>query len=287
MDVSLILKKFGYEGCTASAFKSEEDGGEYSVWKVERDGKAAFVLKKAKGCEYAVYKTFLERLEHGVPKLCGSLTDGEEQYLLMEYVQGRSLVKCERKGLTAVLNELIYIQDMYWEERVLQDRCYSYDESLSDRKRRGEYLPDGDIKNAYNEFLKLYENVPRTLCHDDLLPFNALASDSGAAIIDWEYAGILPYPVPLARLIAHGEADRQALFYMSSEDKEFAMEYYFEKLIKPKGISRMEYYRTAAYFLLYELCEWIAIGEKNNDRGKRYKKYFERARLLIKKAELI
>ena len=75
--------------------------------------------------------------------------------------------------------------------------------------------------------------------------------------IDWEYAGILPYPTSLARLIAHGEEDESAFFFMTQKDKDYAIDYYYEHLLKEKGIGYNAYRKTLDYFLLYEYCEWI------------------------------
>ena len=126
--------------------------------------------------------------------------------------------------------------------------------------------------------LRLYSLTPRTLCHDDLLPFNVLISSEKAVLIDWEYAGILPYPSSLARLIAHGEEDPAAFFCMTAVDKSFAIDYYFEHLIKSKDISYADYRRTLDYFLLYEYCEWIMLGIKYGDTSsERYQKYLAKA----------
>ena len=32
-------------------------------------------------------------------------------------------------------------------------------------------MKDPDLARAYETYLRLYAEVPRTLCHDDLLPF--------------------------------------------------------------------------------------------------------------------
>ena len=121
------------------------------------------------------------------------------------------------------------------------------------------------MEQAYSGFLELYESLPRTLCHDDLLPFNVLVDGNKATIIDWEYAGILPYPTSLVRLIAHGREEEDAFFYMAEADKAFAIDYYYEHLVKSKGISYEDYRRTVDYFLLYEYCEWIMLGNKYPD----------------------
>ena len=126
-------------------------------------------------------------------------------------------------------------------------------------------MNDSLLEQAYGGFLELYESLPRTLCHDDLLPFNVLVNGNKATIIDWEHAGILPYPTSLVRLIAHGREEEDAFFYMTEADKAFAIDYYYEHLVKSKGISYEDYRRTVDYFLLYEYCEWIMLGSKYPD----------------------
>ena len=80
---------------------------------------------------------------------------------------------------------------------------------------RGNSLGDADLERAYERFLQIYGEIPRTLCHDDLLPSMCFCSGDRAVLIDWEYALILPYPTSLARLIAHGEEDENAFFHMT------------------------------------------------------------------------
>ena len=87
-----------------------------------------------------------------------------------------------------------------------------------------------------------------------------------AVLIDWEYGGMLPYLSPFARLIAHGREDTKAYFYMTREDREFAVEYYYKGLAAPHGIGYEEYKRALALFLFYEYCEWIMLGNRYNGR---------------------
>ena len=115
------------------------------------------------------------------------------------------------------------------------------------------------------------------------MPFNVLCANGHATIIDWEYAAILPYPTSLARLIAHGEEEESAFFYMTQADKDYAIEYYFEHLLKENGIDYNDYRRTLDYFLLYEYCEWIMLGVKYNETGsERFQKYYAKAKEHIK-----
>lgn len=92
--------------------------------------------------------------------------------------------------------------------------------------------------------------------------------------IDWEWGGILPYAASLARLIAHGEEDKDAFFFMTKENKTFALEYYFRHFIKEMGIEYDTYRRTMDLFFFYEHCEWVFVGNKygatDTDRFRRY-----------------
>lgn len=93
-------------------------------------------------------------------------------------------------------------------------------------------------------------------------------------ILDWEYTGILPYPGPLARFLAFGEENPDSLFQMTPEDKAFALEYYYENLIRSKGISKAAYERTMKLFFFAEYCEWMCLAVSSGDfTSPKYKKY--------------
>lgn len=278
-----IIAKAGFgERAEITVFRREEDGSDYSVWKIAEDG-VTRVLKKTSKREKDIYDAFLVSAECGAPGLYKSIEYDGELFLLMEYIEGHDLRKCDRESLTAVLDALIYLQNMYWERRECQAVDLTFEASLPRQQNRGKYLNDADLEHAYAKYLRLYSSVPRALCHDDLLPFNVLCANGHATIIDWEYAAILPYPTSLARLIAHGEEDESAFFYMTQADKDYAIEYYFEHLLKENGIDYNDYRRTLDYFLLYEYCEWIMLGVKYNETdSERFQKYYAKAKEHIK-----
>lgn len=285
-DIAEILMQIGLcEQAEITRFKSEEDGEDYDVWHVTANN-TDYVLKKAKGCESAVYDIFLSRVGSGAPRVYKTLRHNGEVFILMEYIKGEDLRKCDRESLILALDALIHIQSLYWEDREHQDIGSGFEASLPGRRSRGEYLGDAELERAYEKYLQLFSTLPRTLCHDDLLPFNVLVSDGKATIIDWEYAGILPYPTSLVRLIAHGAESDDAFFYMKEDDKTYAIEYYYEHLIKKKGISYGDYRRAVNYFLLYEYCEWIMLGNKYGDtESDRYMEYLAKAKEHLSKLE--
>lgn len=228
MNIREIITKMGFGNqAVITAFKHEDDDSDYAVWKIE-DGNVTRVLKKTSKQELDIYDTFLSFAKLGVPHFYKSIEYDGELFILMEYLDGNNLQKCDRKSLTAVLDSLIYLQNMYWEKRELEGIGHGFEASLPGRQKRGKYLNDAELEQAYEKYLQIYSNIPRTLCHDDLLPFNVICTNEHAVIIDWEYAGILPYPTSLARLLAHCEEDESAFFYMRQEDKEYAIEHYLK-----------------------------------------------------------
>ncbi len=245
-----------------------EDGSPYAVWRIECQDNS-YILKKAKGKEAVIYHKYLSDNDAFHPQLYGVTQCNGNDYLLMEYFPGNDLTRCNRRDLTVVLDAIIAMQSKYWDADMEEG-------ALKGRELRGKYLKNPILERAYSAFLDECRQIPATLCHDDLLPFNVLISGARAVLIDWEEAGILPYPTSLARLIAHGEEGESAFFYMSDADKQYAIDYYFENLVKLKGISYKNYRKNLEFCLFYEYCEWVYVGNKYNDcNSERYIKYLQ------------
>ena len=206
----------------------------------------------------------------------------------MEYVHGEDLRHCTREKLRKALDALIEMQKQWWQLPGCEDIAFSMAKARAGRIRRGEDLGDAQLKQAYQGYLTLWERLPRTLCHEDLLPFNLLINEEKAVIIDWEVAGMQPYPSSLARLIAHGEERENAFFYMTEEDKAFAIDYYYHHFLQDKGIAYADYRMALDYFLLYEYCEWIMLGIRYKDtQSDRYIRYRAMALEHLKKLQPI
>lgn len=250
-------------------FHAEEDGRPYQVWKLETD-RESYVLKEASLEECAVYQAFLSDCAYA-PKVYGSARYEDRHYLLMEYVSGESMSRCDRRKLTLTLDALIAGQEQYWSSTAHTEVGYSFDRAYASRRKRLDTM--GDLSDVYSAYLAEFSTLPRTLCNDDMLPFNVLVGEKRAVIIDWEYAGILPYPCALARLLAFGEDDPDSLFQMTEADKSFALDYYYEKLLRNKGISREAYDRTMKLFFFHEYSDWLRADETSEN----YRKYAPKA----------
>ena len=196
-------------------------------------------------------------------------------YLLLEFIPGHDLMRAEREDLRLVLDALIQLQRRFCHS---EDPLRSFEASLEGRKNRRNYLRENCLERVYDAYLQAYLRMFRTLCHDDLLPFNVLVCDQRAVMIDWEHAGILPYPTSVARLIAHGEEDENAFFYLKSSDKQFVIDYYYDNFVKEMGISRDEYDWHMNLCLFYEYCEWVYVGNRyGNTNSQRFLHYTQKA----------
>ena len=274
-----ILAKLGLPGITDEAiraFTAEEDGSEYAVWRIDA-GSGSYVLKRAKAFELETYRCFFRNKKSYAPAFYGSCAFDGTEYFLMEYCPGEDLRRCEREKLRKALDALIEMQEEFWQREALYDSAFTLEQSLVGIENRGRYLGSKRLEEVYAAFVRIYQTTPRTLCHDDLLPFNLLIGER-AVLIDWEYGGLLPYPTSFARLIAHGREEEGAFFYMTREDRDFAIQYYYDGLIRKHGIPYAEYRRTLDYFLFYEYCEWVMLGNRYDNRSdERYGYYLKLA----------
>ncbi len=141
------------------------------------------------------------------------------------------------------------------------------------------------LEKHYDEYLCMYERLPRTLCHGDLLPFNILVADGRAVMIDWEVGGILPYPESFARLIAHGRTHGD-LFRMTPKQRAFAVGRYYNQVAARRGIGREQFDRAIALFVFAESCEWVYMGNRfGKEDCKFYPRYFRTALQAARKLE--
>ena len=100
------------------------------------------------------------------------------------------------------------------------------------------------------------------------------------------YAGITSFVESVKQIIHPETPDYSTIyyFYMTSADREFAIGYYYDAVAKLHGISREEFRQTLDYFLFYEYCEWVMLGNRYNGRDdERYAYYLNLAEQLAEK----
>lgn len=257
-------------------FICDEDGNEYEVWSVDT-ADTRYVLKRAKGLETECYSSFFREKKAYAPEFLGSCRSGDDEFILLEYCHGEVLRLDEREMLVKAVDALAQMQDEFWQREDLCGYAVTMKRALDAVDNRGRYLNSGLLERAYIKFTELYRTVPKTLSHEDLLPINVLVGDR-AVLIDWEYGGILPYLSSFARLIAHGREDEGAYFRISKENRQLAIQRYYDKLVKKHGISFSDYLHDLEFFLFYEYCEWVMLGNRYDSRDdERYSYYLKKA----------
>ena len=250
-----------YPPCTVLQIPYEECDGFYDVWKIT-DARGSYLLKRsASETELAIYQK-LARRNDALPKLYGATEYRGKPYLLTEFVEGHNLMHATRDDLVRVLDAMIRMQDMFWGSRQRIGEPFSA--ALKSCLNRKAYLTETVLLDAFTRFESMYRALSRTLCHNDFLPFNVIVGTERTVFIDWEHAGILPYPVMLSRLLAHTSERGETPFYMAREDRDFAIETYYDRLIRRKGISREDYRAAMNAFLFYESLEWVYVYRKYN-----------------------
>ena len=239
----------------------EECDGFYSVWKIT-DARGSYLLKRiASETELAIYRKLRNRID-ALPTFYGATEYRGKPYLLLEFVEGHNLMHATRNDLGRVLDAMIRMQDRFWGSRQRVGEPFSA--ALQSCLNRKAYLSETVLIDAFTRFEAMYRTLPCTLCHNDFLPFNVIVGTERTAFIDWEYGGILPYPAMLARLLAHTSEHGETPFFMTQQDRDFAIETYYDRLIHKKGISRADYLAAMNAFLFYESLEWVYVYRKYN-----------------------
>lgn len=274
----LQIMKFDRPIRSAAQFHREEDGSAYDVWKLETDAGAA-VLKMISPQEREVWQTFFLHGAPGTPEIYGLAEHEGQNYLLMEFFAGETLSQADRSHWQRALDALIAMQNAFWQNTEQAGAGWRFEKKFASEQRWLPYMDD--LAEAYRAYLTEVARVPRTLCNDDLLPFNVLVNEERVVILDWEYGGILPYPCALARLLAFGEEGTDFFFRMSQADRDFALRYYYDHLLREKEIPWEKYLRTMQLFSLKEYAEWVYLARKEKDlSGVNYRKYYEKCKIL-------
>lgn len=144
--------------------------------------------------------------------------------------------------------------------------------------KRAECLKDEpELKAAYDIFLERQLTCPRTLCNGDFLQYNGIYNEINVKLIDWEFAGIMPYSLDIARLIAHGTEDRSGFpFYMNDALREIYIWEVYEGLsCKP---DKEQYLFDIKLALLNEYVEFLEadLNDISVEREEIYKEDYYR-----------
>jgi thiamine kinase-like enzyme len=255
----------------------------YNVYKIIAD-KQTYILKKSDDKEVAVYEKFLSDKNLPVPKLEGWTCLNKTKWILIEYIAGSDLRKFNKDMAYGCADSLSQIFNMYWqkddfEENKVDDRFERYWIRIN---TRAECLKNElTLASAYRFFLERQLVCPRTLCNGDFLQCNSIESDDGIILIDWAFAGIMPYSLDLARLIAHGSENFSPFpFYMTDEYRKIFLKCVYDKLLyKP---DYKEFIWDVILSSLNECIEFIEehLNDEAIERDEYFTYYYKNAEIL-------
>ncbi len=254
---SNILKEILPDDSLISAeqfFDDSEGDKEYNVYKLTT-GSGTYIVKKSEPKESFIYKNFFRGKALPVPWFLGSAVIDENEWAVMEYVGGPDLRHFDESSVLACAESFSKIANAFWDAE--GDSNGRYEEYLKRIERRSLCLKnEPELMAAYEIFMERQKTCPRTLCNGDFIPFNGLYSNGKVIIIDWEYGGLLPYSLDVARIIAHGTENSDP-FYITPELFELYIERVYELLEQKPDYERYRLDVDLALLNEYvEMLEW-------------------------------
>lgn len=259
----------------------------YNVYKISTN-KSTYVLKQSDEAEIYVYEKLLKGKKFPVPRYYGNVESNNKKWILIEYIEGTDLRDFTKEMAYACASSITKIMNEYWQEKAIDFRLNKLDDRFERywnriNKRAKCLVEEPILKEAYQIFLERQLSCPRTLCNGDFLQFNGIFNNSNVTLIDWAFAGIMPYSLDIARLIAHGTEDKRTFpFYMTEEYRDiYTQEVYRKLLHKP---NQEQYQWDIKLSLINEYIEFIEseLTDISLERDKGFEYYYEQALFLAK-----
>ncbi|ERI95398.1 hypothetical protein HMPREF1982_00263 [Clostridiales bacterium oral taxon 876 str. F0540] len=255
----------------------------YNVYKITVD-EQTYILKKSDDYEVEVYEKLLVGKNLPVPNFEGWTCFNNTKWILIEYITGTDLRMFKKDMAYRCADSLSRIFNMYWqencfEENKLDNRFERYWKRIN---KRAECLKnESKLSSAYRVFLDRQLVCPRTLCNGDFLQCNAIDNNNHIILIDWAFAGIMPYSLDVARLISHGsEKFFPFPFYMTDEYREIFLKGVYDKLLyKP---DYKQFIWDVILSCLNECIEFIEreLNDKSIERDEGFTYYYKNAETL-------
>ncbi|WBW97696.1 phosphotransferase [Oceanirhabdus sp. W0125-5] len=255
----------------------------YNVYKIISNTQT-YILKKSDDNEISVYEQFLTDKNLPVPKLEGWACINNTKWILIEYIDGSDLRRFNKNMAYGCSDSLSRIFNMYWQkncfkENKLDNRFERYWTRIN---KRAECLKkEFNLASAYEIFLDRQLICPRTLCNGDFLQCNAIENDKGIILIDWAFAGIMPYSLDVARLIVHGsERFLPFPFYMTNEYRKIFLKGLYDKLVYKPDYNQFIW--DVLLSCLNECIEFIEyeLNNESIERDEGFTYYYKNAEIL-------
>ncbi|MDE7221575.1 MAG: aminoglycoside phosphotransferase family protein, partial [Oscillospiraceae bacterium] len=213
------------------------------------------------------------------PQFYGSAFYDHRHWILIEHIPGPDLRDFTDTLAYAAANSITEIMNAYWQSDVPDGRFELYWERINKRARC--LTEEPVLRRAYDRFLERQQSCPRTLCSGDFLQFNAIDNGGKVYIIDWAFAGIMPYSLDIARMIAHGTGDRRTFpFYMTDRHKSLYVRRVYDLLVQKPD--REQYLQDVRLSVLNEYIEFIEwdLNHPGEERDQVFDYYYTQAQAL-------
>ena len=255
----------------------------YNVYKII-SGSQKYILKKSDANEIGVYEKFLANKNLPVPKLLGWTSVNKIKWILIEYIDGKDLRVFNKEMASRCADSLSRIFNMYWQENSFEDNKLDnrFERYWARINKRSECLVnEPKLFSAYRVFLDRQLTCPRTLCNGDFLQCNAIQSHDGIVLIDWAFAGIMPYSLDVARLISHGSEKKFPFpFYMTDEYRKIFLKDVYHNFIYKSDYKQFIF--DVILSCLNECIEFIEtdLNDESSERDEVFTYYYKNAETL-------
>lgn len=255
----------------------------YNVYKIKATNQT-YILKKSDDSEIGIYEKFLVNKNLPVPKLEGWTCINKTNWILLDYIDGVDLRAFNKNLAYGCADSLSHIFNMYWQENCFEKNKLDnrFEKYWSRINKRSECLiNEQKLSSAYKVFLDRQLVCPRTLCNGDFLQCNAIENHNSIFLIDWAFAGIMPYSLDMARLISHGSENYFPFpFYMTDEYRKIFVKNIYDKLLyKP---DYKQFIWDIILSCLNECIEFIEreLNDKSIERDEGFTYYYRNAQIL-------
>lgn len=255
----------------------------YNVYKVISD-EHTYILKKSDDYEIEVYEKFLTDKNLPVPKLEGWTSFDNTKWILIEYIAGEDLRIFDKHMAYGCAESLSQIFNMYWQEHCFEENKLDnrFERYWTRINKRAQCLKnESKLASAYGIFMDRQLVCPRTLCNGDFLQCNAIKSNYGIVLIDWAFAGIMPYSLDVARLITHGSEKLFPFpFYMTDEYRKIFVKELYDKLQHKPDYEQFIW--DIILSCLNECIEFIEqeLNDESIERDEVFNYYYKKAQAL-------
>ena len=228
--------------------EAEDEVREYDVYVIETDA-GKYTLKKTGSKEAQIYAQYLSKGEFHVP----------------QYVEGNDMRDMTDETTEKAAETLSKIQSYFWTpsmdkapENEVEQRFVEYWKRVL--RRASSVADDPILRKAYQMFLDRQLTCPCTMSNGDFLQWNVIYDGENVVMIDWGFGGMMPYPLDIARFLAHATETRSTFpFYMNDAQKELFLDRMYEAL-KTK-ISREQFNLDVKLATLNEYIEFVEAEE--------------------------